>query len=125
MRKGVILVVIIGVMLVVFGLALGALYFMANEARIAEYKIKRSKAFFSAQAGMVLVLEQLRKGVWSGNPAGKNHCLNDNIGNDCPPPLTVVDADIPYDVTIQIFSPGNPAGNPHPDSNQIDIQVNY
>lgn len=126
MRKGVVLIVVIGVMLVVFSLALGALYFIAHEARIAEYKIKRSKAFFAAQAGVVLALEQLRKGVWSGTPAGKDHCLNDDVDNDCPPGRTVDDDDITYDVTMTIFSPGWPAGNPHADSSQIDAQVvNY
>ena len=62
MRKGVILVVIIGVMLVIFTLALAALFLMTQQSRIAEHKIKRTKAFFAAQAGMVYALEQLRKG---------------------------------------------------------------
>jgi len=121
MRKGVILVVIIGIVLIISTLALAALFLMAQESRIAEHKIKRTKAFFAAQAGMVLALEQLRKGVWSPSTTQK-YCLNDNIGNDCTPNFrTVDDTDIPYDVTIEIF----PVGATIPGSSQIDIVVNY
>jgi len=67
MRKGVVLVVVIGVTLVIFTLALAALLLMTQESRIAEHKIKRNRAFFAAQAGMVDALEDLRKGV---SPAG-------------------------------------------------------
>ncbi len=67
MRKGVVLVVVIGVILVIFTLALAALILMTQESRIAEHKIKRNRAFFAAQAGMVEALEDLRKGV---NPTG-------------------------------------------------------
>ena len=63
MKKGVVLVVVIGVMLVIFTLALAALFLMTQQSRIAEHKIKRTRAFFAAQAGMVYALEQLRKGV--------------------------------------------------------------
>jgi len=122
MKKGVVLVVVIGVMLVIFTLALAALFLMTQESRIAEHKIKRTKAFFAAQAGMVLALEKLRKGDWSPPPPSpQKYCLNDNIGNDCTPPRTVDDANIPYDVTMEIF----PVGATIPNSSQIDIVVNY
>ena len=121
MRKGVILVVVIGVMLAIFTLALAALFLMTQQSRIAEHKIKRTKAFFAAQAGMVLALEKLRKGDWNPPPPALKYCLNDNIGNDCTPPRTVNDTDIPYDVTIEIF----PVGATIPGSSQIDIVVNY
>ena len=62
MKKGVVLVVVIGVMLVIFTLALAALFLMTQESRISEHKIKRTRAFFAAQAGMVFALEQLRRG---------------------------------------------------------------
>lgn len=62
MKKGIVLVVIIGVVLVIFTLALAALFLMTQESRIAEHKIKRTRAFFAAQAGMIYALEQLRKG---------------------------------------------------------------
>ena len=67
MKKGVVLVVVIGVMLVIFTLALAALFLMTQESRIAEHKVKRTRAFFAAQAGMVHALEYLRKG---NDPSG-------------------------------------------------------
>ena len=122
MKKGVVLVVIIGIMAVISALALAALHLMTQESRIVEHKIKRNRAFYAAQAGMVLALEKLRKGDWSGIPAGRLYCIN----GGCPPPNTVNDASILYDVTMRIFSEGEPsATNPFPDSGQIDIKVDY
>lgn len=63
MRKGVIFIVILGVMLVLFTLAVSALYLMTNEGRITEHKIKRIRGLYAAQAGIVHTLEQLRKGA--------------------------------------------------------------
>ncbi len=62
MKKGVVLVIVIGVMIVIFTLALVALYLMTQESRIAEHKIRRVRAFFAAQAGLIHSLEELRKG---------------------------------------------------------------
>ena len=62
MKKSVVLVVVIGVMIIIFTLALVALYLMTQESRIAEHKVRRVRAFFAAQAGVVHALEQLRKG---------------------------------------------------------------
>ena len=118
MKKGVVLVVIIGIMVVISTLALAALYLMSQESRIVEHKIKRTGAFYAAQAGMVLALEKLRKGDWAPHAVQK-YCLNDNIDNDCTPSRTVDDANIPYDVTIEI----HPAGTSG--SSQIDIVVDY
>ena len=75
MKKGVVLVVVIGVMLVIFTLAVAALFLMTQESRIAEHKIKRTKAFFAAQAGMVYALEQLR----NGNPIVSPHSVNSTV----------------------------------------------
>lgn len=63
MKKGVVLVIVIGVLFVIFTLALTVLYLMTQESRIAEHKIRRSKAHFAAQAGIVDAFEQLRKGT--------------------------------------------------------------
>jgi len=67
MKKGVVLVVVIGVMLVIFTLALAALFLMTQESRIAEHKIRRTRAFFAAQAGMIRALDMLRTGA---DPSG-------------------------------------------------------
>jgi Tfp pilus assembly protein PilX len=57
------MVVIMGIMGVIFTLALVALYLMTQQSRIAEHKVRRMRGFFAAQAGTVHALEQLRNGV--------------------------------------------------------------
>jgi len=71
-RKGVVLVVVIGVLIVVFTLALVALYLMTQDARIAEHKIRRIRGLFAARAGMVHALEQARNGRY--DPPGPGAC---------------------------------------------------
>lgn len=123
MKKGVVLVVVIGVMLVIFTLALAALFLMTQESRIAEHKIKRTKAFFAAQAGMVLVLEKLRLGTWSIPPGGtRKFCINCTAG--CPPARRVSDPDIPYEVWMRVSALGG-GSNPVAGTAQIDIKVEY
>ena len=67
MKKGIVLIIVIGVMMIVFTLALVALYLRTQEARIAEHKIKRIRGVFAARAGMIHALEEIRKG---NNPNG-------------------------------------------------------
>ena len=67
MKKGVVLVVVIGVMIVIFTLALAALFLMTQESRVAEHKIRRTRAFFAAQAGMIFAFDALRNGA---DPSG-------------------------------------------------------
>jgi Tfp pilus assembly protein PilX len=69
MKKSVVLVAVIGVMLVITTLVMVALYVMTQQSRIAEHKIKRLRAFYAAQAGIVSALEELRKrGTVTTNP---------------------------------------------------------
>ncbi|MCK4519966.1 MAG: hypothetical protein KAT96_02245 [Candidatus Omnitrophica bacterium] len=117
MRKSVILTVVIGIMLVILALAVAAVHFMTQESCIAEHKIKRIGALYAAQAGMVLALDQLRKGVWSGIPPGRTYCLN----GGCAPPFIVLDGSIPYEATMRIFSDTPFTCDPC----RIEVEVNY
>jgi len=121
MKKGVVLVVVIGVVLVICALALAAIFLMTQESRIAEHKIKRNRAFFSAQAGMVLAWEQLRLGAWV---PGSTYCLSNGTGpalSGCT--ATVTDANIAHDVRIVISAVG---GGAIAGTSQVDITVaNY
>ena len=58
---------VIGIMMIIFTLALAALYLRTNQARIAEHKIKRMRGVFAAGAGVVHALEEVRKG---NDPSG-------------------------------------------------------
>ena len=121
MKKGVVLVVVMGVVLVICALALAAIHLMTQESRIAEHKIRRNRAFFAAQAGMVLALAQLRLAAWL---PGNTYCLSNNIA---PAPggctATITDANISHDVRVVISAVG---GGAIPGTSQVDIIVlNY
>jgi Tfp pilus assembly protein PilX len=66
-KKGVVLAIVIGILIVIFTLALVAIHLMTQEARVAEHKIRRMRAVFAARAGMVHALEMIRQGQ---NPNG-------------------------------------------------------
>lgn len=61
MKKGVILVTVIGILIVVTFLALATISMMLQQARISEHKIKRMKAISAAETGMIYAMEKLRK----------------------------------------------------------------
>lgn len=110
MKKGIVLVVVIGVMLVIFTLALAALFLMTQESRIAEHKVKRTRAFFAVQAGMVRALDYLRQGT---NPSGTFYIGSGITGY---PP-----AGLPVTITYPAGGVGTGPGGTDP----INITVNY
>lgn len=60
MKKAVVLVIVWGLTIIVAILAIGAIYLMGNQAYVAEHKIRRILAYYTAKAGMVYALEDLR-----------------------------------------------------------------
>ena len=72
MKKGLVLILVIGVMFVLTILAVAALSLMTTESRVAEHKIRRTSAYYAAQAGIVDGLERLRRNLvalpTAGNP---------------------------------------------------------
>jgi hypothetical protein len=56
-------VAVLGIAFTISILAIVALNLMTQEARIAEHKIHRIRASFAARAGIVDVLERLRRGL--------------------------------------------------------------
>ena len=75
-RKGVILVVVIGIFFVISILALVAINVMTQQARIGEHKIKRMRAIYAAKAGIIKVYEGLRKGTTSFPTVGSPVTVN-------------------------------------------------
>ena len=62
-KKKSVILAITAIMLVVLSLlALVALFVMTQEARVAEHKIKRIRAYYATKAGLVHAFEQLRRG---------------------------------------------------------------
>lgn len=63
MKKGFVLIMVVGIMFVLTILAFAALSLMTTESRVAEHKIRRTRAYYAAQAGVVDGLEQIRRGI--------------------------------------------------------------
>ncbi|MBD3245900.1 MAG: hypothetical protein GF333_02700 [Candidatus Omnitrophica bacterium] len=120
MRKGIVFVVVLGILIVVSSLAFVILMLLTQESRVAEYKIRRMRAFYAAQAGKILALEQLRKGNWTYD---NSYTICPSAGGGC----DAVDPDIAYEVDVDIHAQG------HTDSGaaaltgttQIDVSVDY
>lgn len=79
-RKGVVLIIVLGVMVVLSILALVAVNLMTQESRVAEHKINRIRASYAAQAGYIDALERLRRGVIARPPVGAPVHYTINIG---------------------------------------------
>jgi Tfp pilus assembly protein PilX len=62
MKKGLVLVMVSGIMVVITILAVAALNLMTVESRTAEHKLRRIRAYFAAQAATVDAFERLRRG---------------------------------------------------------------
>ncbi|MCF7869768.1 MAG: hypothetical protein K9M01_01435 [Candidatus Omnitrophica bacterium] len=69
MKKGIVLVIVFGILIVISLLAVTAINLMRQQSKITEHKISRRRKLLAAQAGMVHALEELRKG---NDPTGSN-----------------------------------------------------
>lgn len=59
MKKGVVLIIVMGVMLVLVTLAMYALRLMTQQSRLTEHQIKQMRLFYAAQAGVMQATNQL------------------------------------------------------------------
>ena len=103
MKKGVVLIIVIGIAMIISCLAITVLLYISQGSIISENKIMRTRAYYAAQAGIVSGLEQLRKGEAvsdvfigagiDGYAGGLNVAvsyINDNTGPLGTDPLEVV-----------------------------------
>jgi len=63
MKRGMALMIILGIIIVMCILALGAVYVMGNQAYVAEHKIRRTQGFYTARAGFIHAYDRLVHGV--------------------------------------------------------------
>lgn len=102
-KKGVILFIVIGIIMVVVILCTVILRVIANQSRLTHHQVSRIQAQYAAKAGMVYALEMLRTGTW-------NYSVSPAV-NSCPNPggCLVADANFPSSVVGQqarvIFCP--------------------
>jgi len=87
-KKGVVLLIVLGMLLVVTSLATVILSLILSHSRLTYHQTSRIQAYYAAQAGMNYALERLRTGVWTFIP---NSCY--------PTSCLVTDPDFPSSVT--------------------------
>lgn len=113
-RKGAILFIVVGIIMVVAVLAAALLRTISNQSRLTHHQVTRIQAQYAAKAGMVLVFDKLRRGDWSQNALVPNYyCINGpvDVGVNCPAgPSRVDDPTIPYNVQITVFPQNPPTG---------------
>ncbi|MCF7872810.1 MAG: hypothetical protein K9L80_01205 [Candidatus Omnitrophica bacterium] len=98
MKKGVVLIIVFGVLIVISLLAITAINLMRQQSKITEHKISRRRKLLAAQAGMVHAYEGLRRGIAPyDNPPPINDSIN--VGS-APHALTV---------QIRVLAPGGSA----------------
>jgi len=100
-KKGVVLLIVLGTLLVVASLVAVILSLILSHARHTHHQTSRIQAYYAAQAGMNLALEQLRVGPPTGWTTGTYHLCK----SGCSSP-DINDWDIPYPVTITIYGLG-------------------
>ena len=63
-KKGIVLFIVIGIIMVVVVLSIVILRMIANQSRLTNHQVTRIQAQYAAKAGMVYALEMLRTGAW-------------------------------------------------------------
>ena len=103
-KKGVILFIVLGMLLVLTLLASVVLRFTASHYRLTRHEISRIQAYYAAQAGINYAVEMLRVGSWSVSSCPSPGC---DLPNDSNFPDSVVQP-----VKIIIIPAGSPGCNP-------------
>jgi hypothetical protein len=120
-RKGVVLLLLLGTILLTTILAGIVSYLVLNQSRLGQHQISRIKAYYAALAGINLALEKLRLGEWGTTdmpPYQYSLCRN-STGSSCSGALDFEeDWAIPYRVDINITDPVNGIRN-------VTATVNY
>ena len=71
-KKSIVLVIVMGIVIVIAFLALAVAYLLSQQARIAEHKIRRMRAYYAAMAGVVYAFDEARNGTLpTGNSSTK------------------------------------------------------
>lgn len=93
-KRGAILFIVLGIILVAATLATVMLRVVANQSRLTHHQVSRIQAQYAAKAGAIYALDKLRRGDWAFSPV-----------NSCPTPGGCVwqDLDFPSSVKDQQF----------------------
>jgi len=108
-KKGIVLVIVMGIVVIIAFLCLATAYLLSQQARIAEHKIRRMRAYYAAMAGVVYAFDKARNGAL---PVGSSSV---KVGNG-------IYGYPPGGFTVNINRTSN-AGPENTD--EIDVSVDY
>ena len=114
-NRGLALFFVLGTILLVTVLANAILAIMSSQSRLTHHQVTRIQSYYAAQGAMNLAFEQLRMGAWG---TGTYRLCT----SGCSAP-DINDADMPYDVTVDISDVG--AALNHPDVREVRFTSNY
>ncbi len=103
-KKGVTLIIVLGLILIVAILANVALSIISSHIKFTHHRVSRIRAFYAAQAGAVYAFEKLRLGNDSTWIPAPGVTITKRLCSEVT--CDVVDEDVPFLVTILIGPPG-------------------
>jgi hypothetical protein len=114
-KKGVMLFIVLGMLLIVAIMIGGILGFVSSSLRKTYHQVRRIKAYYAAQAGLNCAIYKIRQGEWDTAGSYKI-CSRWKIGGATPEPwpeCNFTDYDLPFNVTISV-SDADSASCPSP-----------
>lgn len=94
-KKGVILFIVLGVIIVTVTLATVILRNISNQSRLTHHNVTRIQAQYASKAGMVLAFDKLRRGDWAQDATAINYyCINGNVDSGVVCLETIPDTEI-------------------------------
>jgi len=62
-KKSIVLVITMGIVIIITFLCFAAAFFLSQQARVAEHKIRRMRAYYAAMAGVVYAFDNAKNGT--------------------------------------------------------------
>ena len=116
-KKGVILFIVVGVIMVVAILSTVILRVIANQSRLTHHQVSRIQAQYAAKAGVIYALDKLRRNnpvdpdfaCWPAAGTYTNTMFRSGLATFGPPPCVVIEPALPNSIAqvdITVGAPG-------------------
>jgi len=122
-KKGVVLLIVLGTVLVVVFLATAILTIISSHSRLTNHQVSRIKAYYAGKGMMNYVLDKMRTdSAWQPDATNNKYacyrgCIDSGVTRTAGLDMPVDDADIPYKVQVTIY--------PATSNGKIDIKTDY
>jgi hypothetical protein len=124
-NKGIVLFMVLSMILIVVALANIVILLVSSQYRLTHHQSSRIQAYYAAQAGMVLALENLRTGFWKVGLDCASGCPHDFDTGDFYP-ASILGNRVWITITpAQNTDSSQPCYNPPSGSACVKIDVDY